>query len=114
MPTNVPAQGEWPCQHQPPEQPPPRLIDFLYLLVRDLSPADIEQMALQVRHATPETSFTNRHLAAYARSLAGYLLDQGVEPCGRVLVGRGDDTWDPTCTLPAGHVGPCRPGERDD
>lgn len=32
-----------------------------------------------------------------------------VEPCGRVLVGRGSDTFDPCCFLPAGHKEPCKP-----
>lgn len=30
--------------------------------------------------------------------------------CGRILIGQGGDTWDPTCPLPAGHTGRCRPG----
>jgi hypothetical protein len=30
-------------------------------------------------------------------------------PCGRVLVGRGSDTFDPCCVLPAGHEGMCQP-----
>lgn len=29
--------------------------------------------------------------------------------CGRLLVGQGDDTYDPLCVLPAGHDGLCRP-----
>jgi hypothetical protein len=29
--------------------------------------------------------------------------------CGRLLVGQGDDTYDPVCLRPLGHEGPCRP-----
>lgn len=29
------------------------------------------------------------------------------DPCGRLLVGQGGDTWDPVCTLPTGHSGSC-------
>lgn len=29
--------------------------------------------------------------------------------CGRLLVGRGSDRYDPLCTLDAGHEGPCCP-----
>ena len=29
--------------------------------------------------------------------------------CGRLLVGQGDDTSDPLCLLPVGHVGLCSP-----
>jgi hypothetical protein len=29
--------------------------------------------------------------------------------CDRLLVGQGGDTWDPLCTLPAGHKGRCEP-----
>jgi hypothetical protein len=29
------------------------------------------------------------------------------QPCNRVLVGRGTDTWDPMCALPDGHDGRC-------
>jgi hypothetical protein len=32
--------------------------------------------------------------------------------CGRLLVGQGDDTYDPTCVLPAGHKGVCAPEGR--
>lgn len=33
--------------------------------------------------------------------------------CGRVLVGQGDDTYDPLCVLPAGHSGSCRPQQAE-
>lgn len=33
----------------------------------------------------------------------------GTERCGRLLVGQGDDTYDPECVRPAGHLPPCRP-----
>jgi hypothetical protein len=29
--------------------------------------------------------------------------------CGRTLVGRGGDTWDPVCVREGGHEGPCKP-----
>jgi hypothetical protein len=29
--------------------------------------------------------------------------------CGRLLVGQGEATWDPSCALPVGHEGLCRP-----
>jgi hypothetical protein len=29
--------------------------------------------------------------------------------CDRLLIGQGDDTYDPSCQLPAGHEPPCRP-----
>lgn len=29
--------------------------------------------------------------------------------CGRLLVGQGDDTYDPTCVRPEGHDGLCKP-----
>jgi hypothetical protein len=28
--------------------------------------------------------------------------------CDRIMVGSGSDTYDPTCDLPAGHVGVCK------
>lgn len=28
--------------------------------------------------------------------------------CGRIMVGSGDDTYDPTCDLTAGHPGACK------
>lgn len=31
----------------------------------------------------------------------------GEELCGRPMIGCGGDTWDPVCTLPAGHKEPC-------
>jgi NTP pyrophosphatase (non-canonical NTP hydrolase) len=34
---------------------------------------------------------------------------QPTSACGRVLVGRGTDTYDPLCIRPAGHPGVCQP-----
>lgn len=31
------------------------------------------------------------------------------EVCGRLLVGQGTDTWDPTCQKPLAHEGVCEP-----
>lgn len=31
--------------------------------------------------------------------------------CGRLLVGQGDDTYDPLCVLKPGHDGACKPGD---
>lgn len=31
------------------------------------------------------------------------------DQCGRLLVGQGDDTYDPNCVLPQGHTGQCSP-----
>jgi hypothetical protein len=30
------------------------------------------------------------------------------EPCGRIMVGSGTDTYDPVCELPEGHRGSCK------
>lgn len=35
--------------------------------------------------------------------------DRSHDMCGRVLVGQGGDTFDPTCVLPTGHGGLCKP-----
>ncbi len=35
------------------------------------------------------------------------------ETCGRLLIGQGTDTWDPTCCRRAGHSGCCEPSEED-
>ncbi len=40
---------------------------------------------------------------------APYHIIRGRTICGRVLVGRGDDTSDPLCTLPEHHGGCCEP-----
>lgn len=29
--------------------------------------------------------------------------------CGRLLIGQGDDTYDPLCVLASGHAGRCEP-----
>ncbi len=34
--------------------------------------------------------------------------------CGRLMVGRGSDTYDPMCQLPHGHEGSCRAVDDDD
>jgi len=33
---------------------------------------------------------------------------EATKKCGRLMVGSGTDTYDPTCELPAGHDGACR------
>lgn len=42
----------------------------------------------------------------------GAVVDRG--PCGRLLVGQGGDTYDPTCVLPASHGGRCKPSTGED
>lgn len=44
-------------------------------------------------------------------AIAGHYQREETEPdaCGRLLVGQGDDTYDPCCGLPERHDGPCRP-----
>jgi hypothetical protein len=32
----------------------------------------------------------------------------GIPICGRLMVGSGGDSWDPSCELPDGHAGVCR------
>lgn len=64
---------DWPCRTEA-QDPPPRLVAALYVLMRDhVQPGDLEQVMLQVRHEAENTVFTNPHLEGYARSLATYL-----------------------------------------
>jgi hypothetical protein len=42
-------------------------------------------------------------------SLRASRQERPAQPCGRLLVGQGDDTYDPDCVLPRGHEGLCRP-----
>ncbi len=44
-------------------------------------------------------------------AIAGHYYLEETEPdaCGRLLVGQGDDTYDPCCGLPERHDGACRP-----
>jgi hypothetical protein len=71
----IPDDGEWPCQSDGMESPPPRLVALIYRLLRDeVHPGDLEQVAIQIGEATDKTTYTNPHLEAYARSLVAYLL----------------------------------------
>lgn len=97
QPTLPPGSPDWPCRHYPGSRRPfpPRLLDFLYVLLRDgaQAPGDVEQLALNVKDSTPGTQFTNPHLEMYARSLAGYLLnheeDIPMKPTlGRIVIYR--------------------------
>lgn len=76
--------ADWPCRHFPGsvEPFPPRLVAFLYVLLRDgaRAPGDVEQHGLNVRKADDGLIYTNPHLESYARSLAGYLLNQDEKP----------------------------------
>jgi hypothetical protein len=52
-------------------------------------------------------------LADALKAHAAYVREQGQDEsdtrCGRLLMGMGDDTYDPECGLPRGHDGACRP-----
>lgn len=73
----LPAAGSWPCQHAPDPKSPEALVSFLYRVLRDGAPqpADVENHAIQAATGgQAPIAFTNPHLEAYARSLAGLLL----------------------------------------
>lgn len=72
-----PAPGEWPCQHAPVPSLPPRLLAFLYVLIRDgaAAPGDVEQHAINAGRSPRGTEFTNPHIENYAHSLGSFLLD---------------------------------------
>jgi hypothetical protein len=60
-------------------------------------------------HLTLEQAAAIRDLLDAA--IAGHYHLEETEPdaCGRLLVGQGDDTYDPCCGLPERHDGACRP-----
>lgn len=71
----IPEPGEWPCQHDGMEHPPPRLLAFIYDLMRDeIHPGDMEAVAISVADSTEEMDYTNSHLEGYARAIIGFLL----------------------------------------
>jgi hypothetical protein len=71
---SLPNEGEWPCQTEPKGDLPPRLVDALYVLLRDyVQPGDLEQLMI-FKTSTEPSEYTNKHLEGYARSLATYLL----------------------------------------
>lgn len=92
-----PLDGQWPCQHAPMPNPPPRLLGALYCLMRDhVSPGDLEQVMLNVEGQVPGTRFTNPHLEWYARALCTYLLHGECIPPTR-LGHTGQPTGDNAC-----------------
>lgn len=71
----IPEPGEWPCQQDAMESPPPRLVAFIYDLLRDeIHPGDLEAVAITVEDSTDKTEYTNPHLKNYADALVAYLL----------------------------------------
>jgi hypothetical protein len=74
----VPEPGQWPCQHAPVPRVPPRLVAFLYVLLRDgaAAPGDVENHAINAGRSPEGTVYTNPHLESYAHSLGGFLLDE--------------------------------------
>lgn len=81
MSTPDPSSPDWPCRSEPDADSPPRLLAFLYLVLRDgaQSPGDVEQLALNVRDHRDGATFTNPHLERYARSLSTFLLTEHVD-----------------------------------
>lgn len=71
----IPDEGNWPCQQDEMESPPPRLLAALYLLMRDhVPPGDLEQVMIDVSEHGPDATFTNPHLLKYAGALCSHLL----------------------------------------
>lgn len=71
----------------------------------------VETLALKGSGAVVSVKGVDMPLRRWLRQVqldepAAYRHD--VEPCGRLLVGLGDDTYDPECVLPTGHGGPCQ------
>lgn len=77
----IPREGNWPCQ-QPPvdEDTEPRLVGFLYRLLRDgaPSPGDVEAHLVQVIPDHAQATYTNLHLWALARAHAAFLLQDAM------------------------------------
>lgn len=78
----LPAAGSWPCQHAADPKAPEALVAFLYRCLRDgaAAPSDIENHAIQAAAGGQDpVAYTNPHLEAYARSLAGLFLRPKLE-----------------------------------
>lgn len=85
----IPRAGHWPCQTDTSEVEdlPPRLVAFLYRLMRnDLPTGAVEEHLIQTislldgdgEGGEPiHTDFTNGHLEELARSHAAFLLGKG-------------------------------------
>lgn len=79
----LPQPGQWPCQTEVfgaamGRALPPRLVPFLYRLLRDgaSNPGQVEQIGVDVAHHKRDTTFTNPHLEQYALALAVFLIYQ--------------------------------------
>lgn len=73
----LPAAGSWPCQHAAEPKTPEMLVAFLYRCLRDGAsvPGEIEEHAIQAAAGGQDpVAYTNPHLEAYARALAGLFL----------------------------------------
>lgn len=79
--TQIPTDGNWPCQTTPDTGLPPRLVAALYVLMRDhVHPGDLEDVAINVSSYDGDPTFTNPHLEAYARALATHLTADECNP----------------------------------
>jgi hypothetical protein len=110
---DYPPPGEWPCQTEAPDEItlPPRLVGFLYRLLRDgaKTPGEVESIALAVRQYEDGdvVSYANAHLQSYARSLARFLapLAEVIEPSDQqteVLPSQGGAKVLPPPPMPPG------------
>ncbi len=100
---SLPVPGDWPCQQDQMDSPPPRLLAALYLLLRDhVQPGDVEQVMLNIAREDGATVFCNVHLEGYARALCTYLLE--VPPLLHIGQPTDDDKCDhpncPACGVP--------------
>lgn len=83
----LPDPGEWPCQRRPDPEVPPRLVAFIYRLLRDgpVAPGTIEQICIDLTSIDDDdTGYTNSHLERYARALATHLTDVNHDGSRRV------------------------------
>lgn len=90
-----------------------RLRDVTCEIVNELAVSrDFNGRSLDPERRGREWAFSTAHAAVRYRLLETFPASAEAtqrRTCGRLLVGQGDDTYDPECVLPAGHEPPCAP-----
>ncbi len=82
------------------------VFEVVMTLARKAHP-DEDLFAIAHHKATERGGFQQGLVMVAHHEVDGRELLPSPKMCGRLLVGRGGDTWDPRCVLPAGHEGLC-------
>lgn len=81
--------------------------ELYFMAANDYPYTEYKDLKILERDIRQYAKIKSIDLSAYPHDRSADL-KQNFDRCGRIMVGSGTDTYDPSCDLAAGHVGPCK------